>query len=626
LEELVIRIVGPLVDLEVRRAVKRSWVKILRSLVPVGAGLVLFLLMWTLWMMTGQHPDQVSPVPILEYGLDTLMGFMVTGAWLLIPALLAGAFSGERPQAGLLLLLTCQVSARDIVLGRLLGRLAICAVFMLAALPAVTLLAGLCDLRFVDIGLMMLLPLAVGFGAGGICCAASVVSRRGRDALLAVYLIYALILLAPVFTKVLLAPLFTGLSLTRFEQWVGALNPYYAIDPLVTGAGQLDGLVTIGLWLAIGLVGVAFTACRLRPSVTRSMNVGVKNRRGKGRRRVPGVSSRPMLWKEMHIEQLRTVNRIARMLVIVLVVLYLFGHIAFGGSLIVERIAKVFLTAGSTGWLHNSAYGNAWQMSSVRYETYARITNHMMAWLLELAVGLRAASTIASERERNTWDSILTSPIEGGEIVYAKLAGSLYGLRFLFFALIIGWALPIAAGIVGSHPGFTGITVAGAIGGTAAVCVFMASLGLWMSLTSATATRAMSWTVAGWIIAQTVVNLAASVLGLMLSLVIGYAITFWLPGYNSTYSPYGFGFSPMMIETITMIIHVACFLFLSFGIWLFCRRRFDFLAGRTFAPAIPSAGAHGPRRIMQYRPVQRPPEQDTVAVEEPNPVDQAHLP
>jgi hypothetical protein len=490
---------------------------------------------------------------------------------------------------------------------------------MLAALPAVTLLAGLCDLRWADIGLMMLLPLAVGFGAGGIGCAASVTSRRGRDALLAVYLIYALILLAPVFTRVLLAPLSATLSLIGFEQWVGALNPYYAIDPLVTGAGLLDGLVTIGLWLAIGLVGVAVTAWRLRPSVTRSMNRGVRKRRGKGRGQVPGVTARPMLWKEMHIEQLHAVNRIARGLVFLLVALYLIGHIAFGGALIVERIARAFLTARSTVWLRDSTYWNAWQLSSVGYANFARITNFMMAWLLELAVGLRAASTIASERERNTWDSILTSPLEGGEIVYAKLAGSLYGLRWLLLALMIGWILPIAAQVHSIQE----LSVVGAMVGTSAVCVFMASLGLWMSLTSARATRAMTLTVLGWIIAQSVINIAASVLGMVLGLVISYAITIWLADYPGVFSPGGFGLTALLYESITIVIHASCFLLLSFSISLFCRRRFDFLAGRTFAPAIPSARPQRSRGIVRAPAVQRPPEPDTLAVEEVKPAHHA---
>jgi ABC-type transport system involved in multi-copper enzyme maturation permease subunit len=620
LEDLVIRTVGPLADIEVRRALCRSWVQIFRRLVPVGAGFILFLLMWVWWISPSAR-SAPSPEPIVEYGLDTLIGFMVTGAWLLTPALLAGAFSGERPQAALLLLLTCQVKPRDIVLGRLLGRMAICVVFMLAALPAVALLAGLCDLRFADIGLMMLLPLAVGFGAGGICCAASVVSRRGRDALLAVYLIDVLILLAPVFAKLY------GVGLA---EWLGALNPYFAIDPLVTGSGQLDGLLTIGLWLAIGLLSVAFTAWRLRPSVTRGMNEGAKKRRGKRRRRVPAIKTRPMLWKEMHIEQMRTINRIARAMGFLLVALYLFGHIAFGGGLIVERIAKAILTAGRSSWLQDNAYWSAWQMNPATYAGFAQVTNSIMAWLLELAVGLRAASTIASERERNTWDSILTSPLEGSEIVYAKLAGSLYGLRFLFLALIFGWILPIAAGVVGIHPNFTEFTVAGAIIGTIIVCIFMASLGLWMSLANATATRAMSFTVIGWIIAQTTINVAATVLGVILTMLIAYALQFFSPPY---YGPAprsafgglgGFGFE-MVHATITIFFHATCFLLLSFVLSLYCRRRFDLLAGRTFAPAIPSARPRQ-RRVAPPRPVQPLPEPHAVTAQEVRPADQAHSP
>jgi ABC-type transport system involved in multi-copper enzyme maturation permease subunit len=570
--------------------------------------------MWAWWMMTTQLGTAVSPVPELQIGLDILIGFMVTGTWLLTPALLAGAFSGERPQAALVLLLTCQVSTRDIVLGRLLGRLAICGAFMLAALPAVTLLAGLCDLRFLDIGLLMLLPLAIGFGAGGLCCAASVLSRRGRDALLAVYLIYALILLAPVFAKIYAA---------GFAAWIAALNPYLAIDPLVTGEGQLDGLVTIGLWLVIGVWGVAFTAWRLRPSVTRGMNEGTKKRRGKRRRRVPAVKARPMLWKEMHIEQMRTVNRIARGLCIVLVALYLFGHIAFGGGLIVERIAKAILTAGRSRWLDDNAYWAAWQMSPVAYANFAQITNYLMAWLLELAVGLRAASTIASERERNTWDSILTSPLEGSEIVYAKVAGTLYGLRYLFLALIFGWILPIAAGVIGVHPNVTEFTVAGAIIGTVVVCVFMASLGLWMSLANATATSAMSLTVIGWIIAQAVINAAAFFLGVVLAVLIGYLLDLWNPTYVRGFSRAASLLWPTLQETITIVIHTACFLLVSLVISLYCRRRFDLLAGRTFAPAIPSRCANRPQRIVQPRPGPRLPEPGTVEIEA-KPADHSH--
>jgi hypothetical protein len=166
---------------------------------------------------------------------------------------------------------------------------------------------------------------------------------------------------------------------------------------------------------------------------------------------------------------------------------------------------------------------------------------------------------------------------------------------------------------VGVRPNFTEITVTAAMVGTASVCVFMASLGLWMSLASPTATRAMSLTVLGWIIAQTVINVAASVLGVLLALLSDYVLSILLSGYGSFLSPAGFGFTPMH-EIITMIIHATCFLLVAFVISLYCRRRFDLLAGRTFAPAIPSA--RRPRRVAQPRPLPKPPKPDTVVLQD----------
>ena len=71
-----------------------------------------------------------------------------------------------------------------------------------------------------------------------------------------------------------------------------------------------------------------------------------------------------------------------------------------------------------------------------------------MGWLLQWAVGLRAAVSIASERERGTWDALLMSPLEPGEIVRAKLFGSLYALRWMVGAMILAWTLAVVVGAV----------------------------------------------------------------------------------------------------------------------------------------------------------------------------------
>ena len=46
-----------------------------------------------------------------------------------------------------------------------------------------------------------------------------------------------------------------------------------------------------------------------------------------------------------------------------------------------------------------------------------------------LMVAARAAGSIASERERDCWTSLLSTPLEPGEIIWAKIAGSVWSIR-----------------------------------------------------------------------------------------------------------------------------------------------------------------------------------------------------
>ena len=116
-----------------------------------------------------------------------------------------------------------------------------------------------------------------------------------------------------------------------------------------------------------------------------------------------------------------------------------------------------------------------------------------MGWLLQWAIGLRAAVSIASERERATWDALLMSPLEPREIVRAKVFGSLYALRWMVAAMILAWTLALVVGAVSIHEyvvWIAGNTVAGAL---------MAAIGVRCSLSLPTATKAMTWTIALWL-------------------------------------------------------------------------------------------------------------------------------
>src|SRR5262249_51237857 len=106
--------------------------------------------------------------------------------------------------------------------------------------------------------------------------------------------------------------------------------------------------------------------------------------------------------------------------------------------------------------------------------------------LLQWAVGLRAAVTIASAREKGTWDGVWTSPLEGGEIVRGKLWGSLFALRWLFLAAVWAWGVGLICGVLKWDEVVVWILHVLIVG------AFMAAVGVRSSLASPTATRSMS--------------------------------------------------------------------------------------------------------------------------------------
>ena len=92
--------------------------------------------------------------------------------------------------------------------------------------------------------------------------------------------------------------------------------------------------------------------------------------------------------------------------------------------------------------------------------------------LIQWAIGLRAAVTISSERERGTWDALLTSPLEGKEIVRGKLWGSLWAFKWLVGSALLAWTITLALDGM-FWPEYAGLLVALAVVGP-----FMAAVGV----------------------------------------------------------------------------------------------------------------------------------------------------
>src|SRR5260221_2754720 len=77
---------------------------------------------------------------------------------------------------------------------------------------------------------------------------------------------------------------------------------------------------------------------------------------------------------------------------------------------------------------------------------WSGIIGAIVACLLLGGVGLRAASGISGERERNTWDGLLTTPLESSSILWAKWLGSMASVRWGVIWLALIWGGGVAVG------------------------------------------------------------------------------------------------------------------------------------------------------------------------------------
>jgi ABC-type transport system involved in multi-copper enzyme maturation permease subunit len=548
--DLALWLFGPLAGPECRRSLARGRVVLFRAAAGVLFGGIAIGILW--WWWTGQQVDPgFRPYRSLRNGLTACLATEITLAMILTPALLAGSLAGEKERESTALLMTTRVSPREIVMGRALAKFSLVGMILLTGLPTMILLAELAGIRPPVLLVMLIQPAAVAFGIGGVALAASAMSRRGRDALLVVYL-----LLMAALGVVPLVHLVSWSTAIGVIDW---LSPYAGMLELAWAEETANSLGVIGLWTALGAVGLALASWRLRPSWLRAVGGEGRGRFGKRNLWVPPLGDRPILWKELHIERAGSLGRVGKWLGAIVV-----AYLVLGSTILAGNIAWYAFAAGEPliadqyrvllgQWITDGA----WFVSA----------------LIQAAVAARAAVAISSERERGTWDGLLTSPLEGKEIIRGKLWGSLHALRVLFLAALWAWTVALACGAM-KPAEFAGLLIS-----TILISSCVAAIGIRISLSAATATKAMTFTILAWL--ATV--LGNAILASLVAGVIGIAAMFaWDQAYayglvatsggpRAMMAAFGMSWWPCFLAPFA----VTALLVLSD-----CRLRFDRLAGR----------------------------------------------
>ncbi len=425
-----------------------------------------------------QRRNSSWPTSFGDYA-EPFVQFLLTLQFLLIilatPAYTAGAITDEKSRGTLQYLFTAGVTTWEILLGKLFGRAAHVGQLALTALPILCFLgvfAGVGPLYLLMFFAALAMPL-VAAGAAGLL--ASVWCRTTRDAVLAVYL----------------AGLGLALAL-RFLGWLGVFDPFEVIAPAGVAASGADLLgrlaVSAAAWGGVAALCLGVATWRLRPAYLHQLGaVGARRSSSRWQAARPAVRHDPVAWKERYVEGiaplvlLRAVPRGVGMAAVFLAAAALCGSALWEG----RRPGTTLATVGSR-LLAFDLPGLQGAFPSASNTLLG--PNLLMILFASLFVGVRASGAVTGERERQTWENLLVTPLTARQLVRGKLWGILgstypylaaYAVPALLVALAGGWwpLLLTASALAGA---WFGMGVVGAIG----LWCSVRSRGSWRSLVS----------------------------------------------------------------------------------------------------------------------------------------------
>lgn len=499
---------GPIFVAEMLRAGRRGRAHLLRWIYAIW--LILQLLFY--YDQALNPPKRKNALPpsstqaVGNFGrkfLDQAFSQQFALLFLVTPGFVAGAITDEKTRGTLQGLLTAHVTPFDIVVGKLAARCIQVGVLTLTLLPLLAVVGPFGGAGPEFIVIMYLLIVLVLFGLGGLSMLASVWTKQTRNAVIATYIVLIALAMAASFIQ-------SQGWLPTLTEWFHAAYPSEVLAPAVNRDQPMESLRRLGLaaifWGGMGAVTTTLAIWRLRPAYVKQLDARPRGRFSLNRYSTrPKPSRDPLAWKECYIGR-----RIP----------------TWSGALALAGLAAV-ITIGAL-----SA-----QYASIR-DARNRIFFAQGGWALLLStllVGVRCSGSITGERERQTWDGLMLSPLTAGEIVRGKLRGILKSV----WPFLISWwcgvtfvgvvytadnvAVPLlvtlAAGIVvatirwkypqlntwaeyaavvaiaASGGPEAGLIVTGSIGASWLAMYFLGSVGLWFSARSQSSWRSLLGTV-----------------------------------------------------------------------------------------------------------------------------------
>jgi ABC-type transport system involved in multi-copper enzyme maturation permease subunit len=407
----------------------------------------------------------------------TLVMIQFTVIIVMTPAYTAGAITEEKERKTLEYLLATDLSSREIVLGKFFSRLGNLTLLLMTGFPIVALLQllGGIDPDLLLMTLAATLLLMTSLASVSVLC--SVYARRTRMAVVATYAgLVVYLIFFPMLYGLLRVSSYRGMPVAGPQaafmdafDFINCGNPFYAFGRITGGPGRSVIHELAGSLGRFALIHLSVTVLCLGWAMLRLRGVFLKvSAHPRGRRAATRksrvIGDRPMVWKEM---QPGKRSYVTRTLVAILVLLTL------------APVPFIFSEAG----MSSAAYWRPHLAQS--YNFYLRSVGTLVACGLLLCITLRTSGTVTIEREKQTLDALLTTPLSTTEILHGKWLGSILAFGRIG-PLWLGalWMLGLATG---------GLSGGGLVLLVLVLAVFSpvcSAIGLWASTITRSSMRA----------------------------------------------------------------------------------------------------------------------------------------
>ncbi len=483
---------GPVFHYELLTLARRKRFFVLRF----GLGMFLLFLVWINDPRTNRYhlSDWNGELSIREAKdlAMTLFGVIATtltcAVLFLTPALVAGVIADEKQRKTLHYLLSSCLTSTEIVAGKLAARLVLMSVILGLTMPILVLLSLFGGVDPYEVVVFGLCCATTTLLIGCVSVAVSVYAGKPLDAISRVYGCGIFWLVGPSIIQGVM-PWAGGVYAMAYDllkplnDLVGSSSPFFIfLDSTRKFGGRqtwVNHFVSMaGVQTGFSLIFLVFAIMRLRPVFRsegdfrrgRFRRIGMRARRFLPR---PACGDDAMLWKEMYVSRTAARSKIVGAILFLVVGAFLGYFIYLIGKDALSEVLSYGYGAGAP----NSGRQN--------YNIFLRtsLTILLTCWVLSLAT--TAASTLAGEREGDTWISLITTPLTPEEILRGKMVGAFWATRWLGFL----WALLLLLGLLlgAVHPlGAVFILLL-----TSAYLWFACAIGTFFSLRATNSSRAM---------------------------------------------------------------------------------------------------------------------------------------